>query len=137
VLGNGPTSARVRTTVVERLIGVYDADGTVWGELSYWVGARLGRVHCALCDITHSSVRERSEWRACRAGLPVPFDTYHRDDQPDSIRTVTDGALPCVVAETDGGPVVVVSRRELEACDGSVEALNGLLERVVAADEIA
>jgi hypothetical protein len=33
------------------LIGVYAADGTVTGELAYFVGARLGRAHCALCDI--------------------------------------------------------------------------------------
>lgn len=122
--------------MIERLVGVYDADGTVWGELSYWVGARLGRAHCALCDITHSSVRERAEWKACRARLPVPFDTYHRDDQPDAVRPVTEGGLPCVVAETDGGPVVVVSRSELEACHGSVEALSALLERVLVDEEI-
>ncbi len=39
---------------VVRLIGVYDADGTLRGELGYWVGARLGRRHCSLCDITHA-----------------------------------------------------------------------------------
>lgn len=69
------------------LVGVYNADGTIRGELAYWVGKRLGRAHCALCDITHGSVKERPEWKRCRDGLPVPFDTYHRDDQPESTRT--------------------------------------------------
>ena len=63
---------------IVRLVGVYDADATFRGELSYWVGARLGRRHCALCDITHGTVRERPEWAACRTGLPIPFDTFHR-----------------------------------------------------------
>src|SRR6478735_10675397 len=71
---------------IVRLIGVYDADGTVRGELAYWVGARLGRAHCALCDITHGLIRERADWKACRASLPVPFDTFHRDDQPEAVR---------------------------------------------------
>ncbi|MBA2282333.1 MAG: hypothetical protein H0W25_14065 [Acidimicrobiia bacterium] len=35
---------------ITRLIGVYDADGSVLGELSYFLKARLGRAHCALCD---------------------------------------------------------------------------------------
>lgn len=41
---------------LQRLVGVYDADGTVLGELSYFVKARLGRAHCSLCDITHGVV---------------------------------------------------------------------------------
>jgi hypothetical protein len=28
--------------------------------LSSFIGARLGRAHCALCDITHGLVRERA-----------------------------------------------------------------------------
>ena len=71
------------TQRIVRLVGVYDADSTLRGELAYWVGARLGRRHCSLCDITHGSVRQRPEWKTCRAELPVPFDTFHRNDQPD------------------------------------------------------
>lgn len=84
---------------IQRLVGVYDAEGTMRGELTYWVGARLGRSHCALCDITHGLARERSEWKACQAGLPVPFDVYHRNDQPDAIRVATSNVVPVVVAK--------------------------------------
>ena len=76
-------TGRTVTAEVTRLIGVYDADGTVLGELSYFLRARVGRAHCALCDITHGRVRERDDWRAERDRLPVPFTTFHRDDQPD------------------------------------------------------
>jgi hypothetical protein len=74
--------------MIKGLVGIYNAEGTLRGELTYWVGARLGREHCGLCDITHGSVREKAEWKRCRAGLPVPFDTFHRDDQPDDIRVL-------------------------------------------------
>src|SRR4029079_9451706 len=99
-----PPAAPSRRIV--RLVGVYDADGTLRGELSYWVGARLGRRHCSLCAITHGSVRERSERKSCKAGLPIPFDTYHRNDQPEAIRSAAGGLLPTVIAETDTGHVV-------------------------------
>ena len=33
------------------------------GEARYWIGARLGRAHCALCDITHGLFTERDDWR--------------------------------------------------------------------------
>jgi hypothetical protein len=122
--GPSPTSGRIG-----RLIGVYDADGTLRGELAYWVGARLGRTHCALCDITHGSVRERPDWQTCRAGLPVPFDTYHRNDQPDPIRALADKGLPAVFADTDQGLVMLLGPEDLVACHASPDELAAALTR--------
>jgi hypothetical protein len=116
---------------IVRLVGVYDADATFRGEVSYWVGARLGRRHCSLCDITHGSVRARPEWVACRAGLPIPFDTFHRNDQPSAVRVAVGGQAPVVVAETDQGYVQLLSPAELDACDGSIEQLMEAIERAV------
>jgi len=113
---------------IVRLVGVYDADHTWRGEVSYWVGARLGRRHCSLCDITHGSFRQRPEWTACRAGLPVRFDTFHRDDQPDSVRAAAGGRAPVVVAETTGGDVVLLNEVDLEACGGSTDRLVEAVE---------
>ena len=117
------------TQPIVRLIGVYDADSTLRGELAYWVGARLGRRHCSLCDITHGSVRQRPEWKACQAGLPVPFDTFHRNDQPDTIRAASNGETPVVVAETDTGHVVLLDAGDLAACDGSIDQLVEAIEQ--------
>ena len=118
---------------VVRLVGVYDAEGTLRGELAYWVGARLGRAHCSLCDITHGLLTERSDWRDCRRGLPVPFDTYHRDDQPEEVRAAVEGLGPVVVAETATGIVPLLGPHELEACDGSPARLVAEVELRLAA----
>ena len=132
-----------------RLVGVYDADSTLRGEVSYWIGARLGRRHCSLCDITHGSIRRRPEWTACTDGLPVPFDTYHRNDQPDAVRAAAGGAAPVVVADittdvttdittditTDvsggTGHVVLLGPDELDACDASIDRLVEAIEAAV------
>lgn len=118
-------------TQIVRLVGVYDADSTLRGELSYWVGARLGRRHCSLCEITHGSVRQRPEWKMCRAGLPVQFDTYHRNDQPAAVRTAADAVAPVVMAETETGHVVLLTPTELNACEGSIEKLTDAIEVAV------
>ena len=115
---------------VQRLIGVYNADGTVRGELAYWIGARLGRAHCSLCDITHGLVRERSDWKDCRARLAVPFDVYHLNDQPDSVRDLKSPA-PMVVAETAERVIALLGPEELTACNGSPERLITEIERAV------
>lgn len=117
---------------VRRLVGVYDADHTVRGEMTYWIGARLGRAHCALCDITHGMLRRRSEWNAYVAGLDVPFETFHRDDQPDEVRAASDGRIPVVVAETSERFVVLLDPVALDACAGSIEQLRDALDDALA-----
>ncbi len=123
------TEPTVTRRTITGLVGVYNADGTLRGELAYWVGKRLGRAHCALCDITHGSVKERPDWQRCRDGLAVPFGTYHRDDQPDSTRDLTAGQLPAVVALTGDGPLLLLGPSELESCGASPERLVEELER--------
>lgn len=115
---------------VQRLVGVYNADGSAVGELVYFVGARLGRAHCELCDITHALVRERPEWKAVRQRLPVAFDAYHRNDQPDALRALH-RPLPIVVAEVTDGFVALLGPTELAACAGSPQRLVEACERAV------
>lgn len=113
---------------VIRLIGVYDADHTVRGEISYWIGARLGRAHCSLCDITHGLLRRRAEWNTYVGGLDVPFETFHRDDQPDAVRVAAGGRAPVVVAETSAGMTMLLDPDALAGCDGSVERLAAAID---------
>jgi hypothetical protein len=122
--------------VIRRLVGVYNANGTVRGELAYWIGARLGTAHCALCDITHGTIRERDDWKTCRATLAVPFNTYHLNDQPDEIRALNAGTAPIVIADTDHGPKVLLGANELAACDGSPEQLLAAIDHAVEREDL-
>jgi len=123
-----PNAARARRIV--RLVGVYDADSSLRGELAYWVGARLGRRHCSLCDITHGSVWQRPEWKACQAELQAPFDTYHRNDQPDAVRIAAGGHAPVIVVETESGNLLLAPDA-LHACAGSIESMVEAIEQAV------
>jgi len=109
-----------------KLYGVYDADATILGELSYWFGARLGVRHCSLCDITHSLFRQRAEWQKRQQGLKenygVDFQAYHRNNQPAEVRKVIDGNYPAVVAQDELGNFrLFMSDAEVARCDGSPE----------------
>lgn len=122
---------------IERLVGVYDADGSLLGELTYVVGHLLGRRSCALCDITHSSVRRRPAFDEAAASLGVPFDLLHRDERSPALVALTAGALPCVVAEGDGEPLVLVDRAALAACGKDPAALVAAIRSAVAAADLA
>jgi len=113
--------------LLDQLIGVYDADSTLIGEVSYWVGARLGRRHCSLCDVTHGLFTEKSEWRECRDELPLPFVTYHRNDMPDDVRQALGSLLPAVVVRRGGVVQRLLSSTEIESAGGNPEELVRLL----------
>jgi hypothetical protein len=108
------------------LYGVYDADATILGEVSYWFGARLGVRHCSLCDITHSLFRQRSIWQEKQQELKdnhgVDFQAFHRNDQPAEVRIVIAGSYPAVVAQDElGNFSLFMSDAEISRCDGSAE----------------
>lgn len=117
---------------VQRLTGVYQAEGSLVGELRYLVGKLRGTAHCALCDITHAGVRRKRTFDdACRA-LPVPFDAVHLDERSEDVRTFTEGRTPCVVGHVEGGLVMVLEAGALESCAGDVPAFFERLEAALA-----
>lgn len=125
-----------RVPKLTRLVGVYDADGTAIGELRYFVAKLFGTAPCALCDLTHGTFRRRSAFDACTDSLPVEFELFHRNDQPDEVRAVTRGQLPCVVGITDDGAAgIVINAAALAACKKDVTKLRALLNQVVAGGE--
>lgn len=113
---------------ITHLYGVYDADATLIGEASYWIGARLGIRHCSLCDITHSLFTEKLEWQQCVAQLKqehgVVFKSFHRDDQPQEVKSVIDGKYPAVVArDGQGAYSLFMSAEEIDQCKKSPQRL--------------
>jgi hypothetical protein len=117
---------------VRKLTGVYNARGTLTGELAYVLGKLSGRAHCGLCDITHGlRLRERGEWRRQRARLTVPFETVHLDERSKEVARACPTA-PCVLAHADDELVPLLGPAEIDACGGSGEALLAALERAVA-----
>lgn len=117
---------------ITRLVGVYDANGSLSGEIAYWVGARLGMKHCALCDITHGLVRPKQEWNRQVESLGVEFKAVHLDEREPVVEDASRGREPCVVAiREDGSADVVVDRHQLESCDGNPASLAELLGRIL------
>ena len=106
------------TSNITELIGVYDADSTLLGEISYWVGARFGITHCSLCELTHGLFTRKSEWKQCAESLAIPFRLFHRDDAPDDVLIVLAGEFPAVLQRTNNGVSVILTKDQLEQFDG-------------------
>jgi hypothetical protein len=102
--------------VITGLVGVYHANGSWRGELTYLAGKLTGRAHCALCDITHGPLGRRKAFDACAATLPVAFELVHLDERTDHVTRISEGHTPCVLAHTGDGMVLVLGPDELASC---------------------
>ena len=80
-----------------RIVGIYNADGGLSGELRYALDKVLGRSGCGLCDITHGwNLFGKRSWReACRAS-PVAIEMIHRNEATPEQLAVA-GFLPAVL----------------------------------------
>lgn len=110
---------------------IYDADGTLTGEVVYYLRKTLGLGHCSACDITHGARCEKQEFTLFKQRMPVPVRNIHRDEMDARMRLVAQGRLPCVVARTEERDVVVVDRHGLERCNGDVDTFAGVLDKCI------
>ena len=120
-------------TVVDRILGVYNADSGLVGELRYIVGHLLGTVSCALCDITHSPIRRKREWDALVADLGVRVDLRHLNELDEREAAAVGERAPIVLVERDGMLSPLLDTAQLDALDGSVSAF-GVAVRAALAD---
>lgn len=111
---------------ITKLSMVYNADAGVRGELAYAWG-KLRGAHCALCDISHSTIRRRSGFDDLTCSLGVPVEVLHRNEQTAELARVTAGIEPVVVAHTTDGLEVLMGAAELDRCGGDVEAFGDAL----------
>lgn len=116
----------------DRLTFVYDADGTLTGELRYWFGTLVGAVeHCSLCDITHSRWGKRSDFARCAERIEVPISYLHRNDLDDTTRRLA-GQLPVVLGHRGHDTHVLLTAADLASLDGDVEAFERALNDAIA-----
>jgi hypothetical protein len=107
--------------VMDRMYGIYNADGGIMGELAYVWGKIRGTAHCALCDITHRGVSKKREWKQLESALTVPIELLHINEQEPTLAEFTSGLTPCVVGDYGGELRIIMNDAELEACGKSVD----------------
>ena len=106
--------------MVDKVIGIYNARGSITGELAFLFGRFTGRTECALCDITHGPFKKKTAFSRAQQTLGVPFEILHLDELDSTLYSFKDSA-PCVVAVRGSECSILLSKAELALCDSEVE----------------
>lgn len=121
-----------------RIFLIYDADATIRGELSYFVGHALGKLNCSLCDISHGPLVQKKAWKKWRremAGRGHDLRPIHRNEMSEPLREFVAGRLACVVEERSGTYHMLLSPAELARCNGRVDALAAMLDTALSEEQ--
>jgi hypothetical protein len=110
-----------------RYVGIYNADGTILGELRYVVGKLRGTTSCSLCDITHGKVRPRKDFFAACADAAIEIELLHRNEATSEQLAVA-SELPALIAHSEGEWRCVLTASDLAQCAGSPAQLISRLQ---------
>ena len=115
------------------LIGIYKADGGILGELSYFFGHLVGIKSCSLCDITHSPIKKKNDFKAFEKRLleerGIEFRLVHMNERTEAEFAASQGREPCVLLQYEDGSIsMFLDFVELKASKGSVKSFEKLVE---------
>lgn len=119
--------------MVRQIVGIYNADGSIGGELSYALAKLARRGSCELCDVTHgwNPLGKRS-WKAAVDQSDLNLTLIHRDEAlPEQLAAA--GQLPAVVMSSDEGWRVIMTNSEFAEFKSDPGALIDEIERRAAA----
>ena len=111
-----------------RAVGIYNAEGSLRGELSYIFKKLSGRGSCSLCDITHGwSPKPKRSWREACVESSVEITLLHLDELSERQRAAFTEA-PTILHEHEGEWRVLMSAEEITQFKGDPEGLLRALE---------
>lgn len=105
---------------------IYNASGTLGGELTYLYGKYFQDEHCELCDITHSTVSAKPEWKAWISALKCENYVLHTNEAEDMRVDYSLFELPVVLVDRGNGLEELVTKKEMADSGKGVEAFGAL-----------
>ncbi|MCB9108375.1 MAG: hypothetical protein H6633_29620 [Anaerolineales bacterium] len=112
---------------IEKIYLIWNADWSIGVQAAKDFVS--GIESCALCAIVYSGVKQKTEWKACQATIPVPIETVYKNKITGSLKAVVKEDFPAVVAETNKELIKLMGKAEVEACEGDVEKFRSALEQ--------
>ena len=120
------------TNIRGTLIGVYNADGGIVGELTYFFGHLIGVRSCTLCDISHSPIMKKASFKALERHLleehGILVRMIHLNERNEREQKASEGRVPCMLLEyPDQSISMFLDSTDLTALSGNVASLKKLI----------
>ncbi len=106
---------------------VYDADGGVLNEITYWIDKNIlnKKNTCELCDISHGKFFAKSEWLKFIKELRTQHKVkvLHRNELPKKIEE-QNYQLPSVIIETEEKMIEIFNKFSFQDSNTSLSIIE-------------
>ena len=99
---------------------IYNADGSFFGEISYFLKKLSGRDKCKLCDLSHTLIFQKKSWDAFLKELDRPYKVLHLNELPESIKQLN-LTYPSILLEKNDSFEELISRKDFKQIDNLSE----------------
>ncbi len=110
---------------------IYNAEGSIFGELKYFYNKYIRDIKCSMCDITHNTLSEKKEWKKRCMVSSLKIECLHLDELPKDIENLVEGNTPCVVAKTSSTNEIIIEDKELIAMKGNVDSFFNHIHKII------
>ena len=110
-----------------RIIGVYNADGSIFGELQFAINKLIGKTSCGLFDLTHGwNPFGKASWKHACSSSNVEIELLHRNELT-SEQYEAAGDLPAVIIGNTGEWKKIMSADDILSFSGNA---SGFLTQI-------
>ena len=96
------------------VFGIYNADGSFFGELRYSISKVIGKSSCSLCELTHGwNPFGKKNWKTVCKSSDLDIRLIHRDEATDS-QLEAAGDLPSFITDSGDGWVQILKADAIE-----------------------
>ena len=110
------------------VFGIYNADGTFFGELGYVIAKLGGKRSCSLCDVTHGwNPFGKRQWKRLCKLSKLDIQLIHRDEATES-QLQAAGDLPSFITEGEDGWTQIMISTQITKLKGQPDTIVAILE---------
>ena len=108
---------------------IYNANGSFFGEINYFIKKLSGRDKCKLCDLSHNLIFQKKSWDDFLKELELPYRVLHINELPDSIKQLN-LTYPSILLEKNDSFEVLISRNDFEQIDNLSQLKQSLEAKI-------
>lgn len=107
---------------------IYNAKGSVSGELAYLFKKYVLGFKCSMCEITHNLFTMKRDWENKVSLSNINLETVHLDERPKDLEEFSKSKVPCVVGEYQDGYRLILTNEDLKNLEGNVDSFFDMLK---------
>jgi hypothetical protein len=114
-----------------KIICIYNASSTWMGELNYLYQKIFENKSCSLCDLSHSLIGIKKEWKEMELESNHQYSLLHINEVPLNTPNHLIKHLPCVLKQDGECFELLIQSQELQKCNGNIESFKLMLEKKI------